>query len=432
MLKFLFRISFVSILFFGLTTACTEDSPIGGGTTRPVEEEPLGPSIGLIADVGVVSEGTTVSPGSSFTVRVSAQAGEAALKTFTVLENGAVMEFSRLQYSDANVGANPTLILDATLQTGLTWDITITAPDAPGNIAYSFEVADDNDKVQVVFLGITVEDVAPVAPTSSAVEEPPYFWGSKTCGPNERFLMRVIAEGGSSLIQSIAVLEDGQAIQDITRLQANNAEFPANPWIFSEAQSNLDLELGIRTAADGNDHIYTVVTTDENGLESTVSIEVFAAPTGTSISNSLIGKLLLNQAGPAGTGGMNLFTGESVGSSSADAHIRDEGIDVEKTNDVNWNQQISGVNGSVIRTLGNQPESFSFSNIQFTEEIINLFETGDNLIVENSAGRLLTPFVLVGDVFVVQNGSTYFLLEVTQVNVTAADNNDFYEFSIKY
>jgi len=173
MLKFLFRISFVSILFFGLTTACTEDSPIGGGTTRPVEEEPTGPSIGLVADVNVVSEGTTVPPSSSFTVRVSAQAGEAALKTFTVLENGAVLPFSRIQYSDTNVGANPTLILDETLKTGFTWDITIMAPDAPGNIAYSFEVADDNDKVEVVFLGITVEDAEPVAPTSSVVEEPP-------------------------------------------------------------------------------------------------------------------------------------------------------------------------------------------------------------------------------------------------------------------
>jgi len=80
------------------------------------------------------------------------------------------------------------------------------------------------------------------------------------------------------------------------------------------------------------------------------------------------------------------------------------------------------VNGSIIRTLGNQPETFNFDNIQFTEEIVSLFETGDDLIVQNGAGRFLTPFVLVGD----------FLLEVTNVNVTANDNNDFYEFSIKY
>jgi len=108
--------------------------------------------------------------------------------------------------------------------------------------------------------------------------------------------------------------------------------------------------MGIRTNSDGNDHIYTIVTTDENGLESAVSI-------------------------------------------AAEAHIRDEGIDIEKTNDVNWNQQISGVNGSIIRTLGNQPETFNFDNIQFTEEIVSLFETGDDLIVQNGAGRFLTPFV---------------------------------------
>ena len=432
MLKFLFRISFVSILFFGLTTACTEDSPIGGGTTRPIEEEPIGPSVGLVADVDVLSDATTIPVGSSFTVRLSAQAGEAALRTVTILENGSVLDFSRIQYSDASVGANPTLILDAGLQTGFTWDITIMAPESAENIAYSFEVEDENDKVDVVFLSITTQDAPAVAPTSSVVEEPPFFWGSKTCGPNERFEMRILAEGGSSLIQSVTVLEDGLPIQDLSRLQANSTEFPANPWAFSEGQTSLDWVVGIRTSDDGNDHVYTIVTTDENGLESTVSIDVFAAPTGTSISNSLEGRLLLNQAGPAGTGGINLFTGESVGSSAAEAHIRDEGIDIEKTNDVNWNQQISGVNGSIIRTLGNQPETFNFDNIQFTEEIVSLFETGDDLIVQNGAGRFLTPFVLVGDVFVVQNGGNYFLLEVTNVNVTANDNNDFYEFSIKY
>lgn len=430
MLKFLFRISFVSILFFGLTTACTEDSPIGGGTTRPIEEEPLGPSVGLVADVNVVSENTTIAPGESFTVRVNATAGEAVLRTLTILENGSVLDFSRAQYSDASVGANPTLILDQTLQTGFTWDVTIMAPETPGTIAYSFEIEDDNDKVDVVFLSITVEDAPAVAPTSSIVEG--LGSGTKICEPNVRFLIRLVAESGSSLIQSVAVLEDGQAIQDLSRIQANSTEFPANPWIFSEGVTTLDLDMGIRTNSDGNDHIYTIVTTDENGLESAVSIEVLAAPTGTSISNSLEGRLLLNQAGPAGTGGINLFTGESVGSSSAEAHIRDEGIDIEKTNDVNWNQQISGVNGSIIRTLGNQPETFNFDNIQFTEEIVSLFETGDDLIVQNGAGRFLTPFVLVGDVFVVQNGGDLFLLEVTNVNVTANDNNDFYEFSIKY
>jgi len=40
--------------------------------------------------------------------------------------------------------------------------------------------------------------------------------------------------------------------------------------------------------------------------------------------------------------------------------------------------------------------------------------------------------VIVGDVFVVQNGGNYFLLEVTNINVTMDNNNDFYEFSIKY
>jgi len=56
MFRLFFRISIIAFVFFGLTTACTEEGTLGGGETpRPVEEEPLGPSIDLVADVGLVS-----------------------------------------------------------------------------------------------------------------------------------------------------------------------------------------------------------------------------------------------------------------------------------------------------------------------------------------------------------------------------------------
>jgi len=434
MFKFLFKISLVSLLFFGLTTSCTEDD-LGGstGNPRPVEEEPAGPTIALVADVGLVSDASTVPAGETFTVRLSAQAGEAAIKTVTVLENGSPMPLERLQYSDASVGANPTLILSDDLKTGLTWDITITAPAEEGSTAYSFEVVDENDKVDVAFLTMTVEPDVLIAPTAQVVEQPPYFWGSKTCPPGTRFTMLVVAESGSSPIQSVTVLEDGNIIEDLTRLQANGAEFPANPWTFSEGQAMLEWEVSIRTSEDGNDHNYQVVVTDSREMMSVVGIDVFAQPTGTALTNSLTGTLLLNQAGPAGTGGINLFTGESVGSSAMEATIRDEGIDLDLAAASNWRRQISGANGSVIRTVGDgQPETFSFGNVQFAEEIVNLFDTGKDLITQNAAGRDITAFIIEGDVFIVKNGDTHFLVEVTRVVQTENDNDDYYELSIKY
>jgi len=102
--------------------------------------------------------------------------------------------------------------------------------------------------------------------------------------------------------------------------------------------------------------------------------------------------------------------------------------------DANWKRQISGVNNTIIRTVdpSSQPEGFSFEAIQFKEEVQSLFDTGGDLITQNEAGRSVTPFVIVGDIFAVLQDGTYFLVQVTNLNVTEMDNDDFYELSIKY
>ncbi len=433
MFKFLFKISLVGILFFGLTTACTEDGTLGGGGTPiPVEEEPLGPSIGLVTDAGLVSTNSTIPINSSFTVRVSAQAGEAALNTFTVLENGSPIAFDRIQVSDSDVGANPVLLLNETWKTGFTWDISIAGASEAVNTSYSFEVKDENDKVDVVFVNVTTEAEI-VGPSAAAIAEGNYISSSAVFPSGVPFEVLLAAQSGSTPIQSVTILEDGLPIDDLTRIQANGQQFPANPWIFSEGQAALDWVVSIRNAESG-DHLYEIIVADANGETSIVPIEIFGQATGTNITNSLTGKLLFNQAGPAGTGGINLFTGESVGSTDASAHLRDEGIDLSVGASVNWNQQISGANNSVIRLVSaiSQPEGFSFGGIQFQEEIQDLFATGQELTLTNDAGRAITPFVIVGDIFAVQNGADFFLVEVTNIVVSDDTNDDYYELSIKY
>ena len=288
--------------------------------------------------------------------------------------------------------------------------------------------------MEEILLTVTTVSAEVIPVSAVVVEEQPYFWGTKTCPPGARFTMLVRAEQGSSPINSITVLEDGLVIEDVSRLAANGSEFPANPWEFTDGLESLEAEISIRTNEDGNDHTYQVVIGDANGESSIVSIDVLAQATGTDLTNSLTGKLLLNQAGPAGTGGIDLFTGESTGSSDANAHLRDEGIDLASEVAANWKRQISAINGSTIRIVDpfEQPEGFSFGAIQFKEEVQSLFETGRDLITQNDVGRFVTPFVLVGDIFAVQQGDTFFLVEVTNLNVTEIDNDDFYELSIKY
>lgn len=432
MLRLFFKISIIGALFFSLTTACTEEDPIGGGT-RPPTEQLIGPSIDLVADAGLISSSSDVPVGAAFTVRVSAQAGEAALKTFTVVENGSNVAFNRLQFSDPDIGANPVLILKDADKTGITWDITIQAPETEGNQNYSFEVVDENDQLKTISLNITTVPAEIIPPSVIAVEEAPFFWGSKVCPPGTTFRMLIRANPGSALIESITVLEDGLAIQDITRLAGNGDPFPSNPWIF-EGLEGLELDVSIRTSDDGNDHVYEVVIGDTNGESSSVSINVAAQPTGTNLTASLTGTLLLNQAGPAGTGGINLLTGESTGSNDEAAQLRDEGIDLDLSAASNWKQQISAINGATLRVVdsSDQPEGFSFGAIQFKEEVQNLFDTGRALITQNDEGRFITLPALVGDIFAVQQGETYFLVEITNINVTTDNNDDSYELSIKY
>ena len=433
MFKFLLKISLIGILFFGLTTACTEEGTIGGGPTIPVIE---GPSIGLITNAGFISTNTTVPVNSNFTVRVSTSAGDAALNTFTVLENGAPIDFNRIQVSEPAVGSNPVLILNEAWQIGFTWDITFQAAAANAvNNSYSFEIRDENDNIDVVSVNVTTEAavVEIVGPTAEAVAEGNFITGSAVFPSGVPFEVLIDAQSGSSPIQSLTVLEDNVIIDDLTRLRANDQEFPANPWVFTDGLDSLNAVISIRNAESG-DHLYEIIVTDANGEASTVPIEIFGQATGTSLTNSLTGRLLFNQAGPAGTGGINLFSGESVGSSDASAHLRDEGIDLSVGASINWNQQISGANNSIIRLVNafDQPEGFSFEGIQFQEEIQELFATGQDLTLMNDAGRVITPFVIVGDIFAVQNGGDFFLVQVTNIVVSDDTNDDFYELSIKY
>ena len=58
---------------------------------------------------------------------------------------------------------------------------------------------------------------------------------------------------------------------------------------------------------------------------------------------------LFNQAGPSGTGGLDLDTGASLGSTNANVEVRDMGIDTALPLANNWRQKIAGVNGTEIR-----------------------------------------------------------------------------------
>ena len=123
-------------------------------------------------------------------------------------------------------------------------------------------------------------------------------------------------------------------------------------------------------------------------------------------------------------GGLNLYTGTSVAYNSADAQLRDKGIDINRPLASNWLQQVIPVNDAILKVPGsNQLEGFSFESITSHDALVAAFNVGDQVTESDK--------LQVDDILLVQKDDDYFILKVTQVVVTDANNDDYYEFSIK-
>ena len=83
--------------------------------------------------------------------------------------------------------------------------------------------------------------------------------------------------------------------------------------------------------------------------------------------------------------------------------------------------------------MGGVSETFSFTNIKFTEEVSSLFANGVAFTQKSSDNvRFVSNKVTIGDVFSVKIGSKYYLLQVKDVKITTTDNKDQYTFDVKY
>jgi hypothetical protein len=244
---------------------------------------------------------------------------------------------------------------------------------------------------------------------------------------------------GEDLTDSLSTLEvflndekvDGSLVSmtaaDGTDIGTNNPALLVSPY-----NNGFDFAVELRTMEEYGVNTFRFLLTDSGALTDEVSITITTVepvPVGTDLSGNLSG-ILLNQAGPAGTGGLCLDDGISLGSMDAAAEIRDNGIDESNPVATNWRQTISTVNGAIIRSVNRDalPEAYDFALVTTVEEVTAAWDTG-NEISGNSTG-----VVNVGDEFIVQkaDGTRNYLLQVAEVNVTTDDNGDNYVFNIKY
>ncbi len=275
-----------------------------------------------------------------------------------------------------------------------------------------------------------------------------------TLAPGETFTVNAEVLTGDNPLETFTFLVDGITVSntDIANYYANgefevdgSVETANNPvTLFGDAKqgASIVIEIVPFEQMDGEVRTYTFEATDEANNVGTVSLDITVVDPTTPIDTTLTG-VLFNQAGPTGTGGLNLDNGEGTGSADAEAEIRDLGLDCTvPAPGLNWRRQIGTVNGAdMVKVDETQVENFTFDNVSVKEEIEAAYATGVELsdgASRNCATGTDTPVtdvtdeLVVGDMFVVLANGTHYLIRIDAINETDDSNADNYELSIKY
>lgn len=427
-MKKLSIIHFLGLALLAMTfNACVED-PIdpgtgGGGILTNF------PELSIVDEAGFIAFDETVTAGSNFNVKISATRGDSPLNAFYLQEDGLDVPSARFLVDGADSGANPKLIVGADKE-GLTWELTILAHET-GTKTYRFVVEDESGETSSQSLNISTDGGTPPTVVLGGS-------GMFDADPGTLVSIPVTVGQGTFALASLAVYENDELITDFAnRLYYDDLSnpFDGNPYVLPSADQNgFERTVFIRAAADAGLNEYRIVLADEVGNVTESRFDITTGVAGTPVTT--IQGVLFNRAGPAGTGGLDLDTGEGTGSSDSAAEIKDEGIDTGVANDINWIKRISGVNGSELRFVlpgaGGILENFSFDDISVKEQIAPLFDGATELQLMNADMELTTWDIEVGETFVVRTATNVYLFVVREVNETPDNNDDNYVLDIKF
>ncbi len=379
---------------FGLT-ACGDD---------PILNTEIPPSATISADE------SEVSPGGTIMLNISGSRGDADMDLLTITENGSNIAFERINTATGSIAANPALLVgDNASAFGFT--VEVEAPVAPATYTYAAVVRDLNGNTDEASVDVTVNSAPPAI---SYMGPDPY---EATLGGN---LFNITATPGGANLSTIAVYE-GDDLIDPTRLEFEGTAFDVNPYsLVGDDQSGFDMaNVTVRFLDAGTSNIRFEVEDVNGEIASTEEVSVVA---GTSITDEYSAVLLSNADGPTSAlGGLDLDTGTNVSSSDDSRDIVDLGLDGTTGE---WRQQIQGVLGTVLRAAdSSQPELFNFDNINSREAIISAFNAG---VSADPSGT-----VQVNDVFIANKSGNYYIMTVTEIEITPNNNQDFYRFNIK-
>lgn len=289
--------------------------------------------------------------------------------------------------------------------------------------------------------------VDPLGPDISLVADPGFLSSDSDVIINDGFAVKVRLSSGDAQLQSLSI-DAGNSKLETSRFTVNSGALTSNnPLLITGADKDgvtytIDITpSGTEQVGDITTYTFTV-TADDGETASTDIVITTAAVPGTDLEMSLSG-VLFNQAGPSGTGGLDLDTGNGTGSADASAEIRDLGLDCTMNpGTFNWLRQIGTVNGAdMVRVDQTLIENFDFDAIDKKEPIVDAYTTAGIELADGTSTNCAngstttvanTSDVAEGDVFVVFANSTYYMIRVDAVNENNTNNNDSYELSIKY
>jgi hypothetical protein len=287
----------------------------------------------------------------------------------------------------------------------------------------------------LAFVGVscTEDPIDEVPPSITLIDDAGFITTSATIEAGSTFKVKVSCAADESPLNAFTVYEDGTQV-DLSRVSVDGNPVAANPILLFDTEKNeFTWEVEVVAHDDASLRIYEFEVAAESGEKASKSVDI-TTTVGTAVD--VLTGVLLNAAGPAGTGGLDLDTGTGTGSQDADAEIKDEGIDLGQPNATNWRQQISGTNNAEVKALrageNGLSESFDFSSVQYKEELAGLFtDNGIDFVLMNDDSELVSNAVAAGDMFIVNRDGNYYFLTVTSVDPTTDDNGDSYTFDIK-
>ena len=398
--------------FAFLLTSCDPDVPLGTGESDPVLSISGTPS-------------GEIAAGSSFTFSVSATPSvDNGLKSIEFTEDGAAIPFSRIMLDGTAASANPKLLLGDD-KNGISWSVTIQAHASSGVKEYAILLTDDGNNNTSESFDVSTSVTNPTISVSGSMDI--------TLAPGSLFALNTTLGMGTYDLASIAVYQNDDLISMLDRLAYKELsnKFDANPYLLPvDEKDGGEVIIYLKVQETAETAAYRIVVTDEEGNSSDISFNVTTSTPVTEITG-----VLFNSAGPTGTGGLDLDTGDGTGSSNALAEIKDEGIDTDQVAATNWKQKISGVNGSEVRYLvpgmAGLSESFTYDDVSSEQVVAGLLESGVEFTGTNAGGNKISDALAVGDMFAVRNGDNNYLVVVREVNIVTDSNGDNYKVDIK-